>query len=467
MKHNLNHLLVLVAFLTSIVSCEIHDEDEITAKPGTADFSNYVAIGNSLTAGFTNGDVTVDGQWLSFPHQLSLQFAEAGGGLFRQPLMFDNAGFGKRIIFEFDTRKILLAGDIPKLANFDNIGADGPYNNMGVTGTKIVDVMNPAYSDSAVGSKYYARFAKEPAVSTIMEEAMAQKPTFVTFWIGTNDALGYALRGGDLTEEPEQAITEPSVFREKYQAAMDALGDTPSMIANVVPIDVIPYFSMGDAMDEFLTINLYTGITLTTEQAKAANEAIAKAEKELLDQGITHSYGVSYTAGSGNQVIVEDPSSSLPEGFRFRKVELTDDFLLTLLADYPSFSDEITVNGLGTVGTDGVLRPIKNKHVLNQTEKNKVSEAIAEYNIIIADIVSKKNNLHLVDMHSYMSQLKAGFIEDGISFSTEYITGAFFSYDGVHPNGTGYTVVANKFIKEINTVFGSTINRIDLRTTKK
>ena len=42
---------------------------------GLADFSNYLAIGNSLTAGYTDGSLTVSGQLHSYPAMLFGQFA--------------------------------------------------------------------------------------------------------------------------------------------------------------------------------------------------------------------------------------------------------------------------------------------------------------------------------------------------------------------------------------------------------
>ena len=43
-----------------------------------------------------------------------------------------------------------------------------------------------------------------------------------------------------------------------------------------------------------------------------------------------------------------------------------------------------------------------------------------------------------------------------------FITGGAFSLDGVHPNGRGYALIANEFIKAINAKFGSTIPYVDV-----
>ncbi len=66
------------------------DPDPIVYTSGTADFSNYVAVGNSLTAGFSDNALFIDGQVASLPNMLASNFALAGGGSFDIPFMADN-----------------------------------------------------------------------------------------------------------------------------------------------------------------------------------------------------------------------------------------------------------------------------------------------------------------------------------------------------------------------------------------
>src|SRR6056297_4310018 len=59
---------------------------EIEASQGEADFSNYVAIGNSLTAGFMDGALYNNGQQFSMAALISGQFELAGASAtFNQP----------------------------------------------------------------------------------------------------------------------------------------------------------------------------------------------------------------------------------------------------------------------------------------------------------------------------------------------------------------------------------------------
>ena len=75
MKNKFIYLAVLAA---GFISCEPEFENEVSDASytsGDADFSSYVAVGNSLTAGYMDGSVSRVGQSYSFPNTLAGQFA--------------------------------------------------------------------------------------------------------------------------------------------------------------------------------------------------------------------------------------------------------------------------------------------------------------------------------------------------------------------------------------------------------
>ncbi|MDG1057544.1 MAG: G-D-S-L family lipolytic protein, partial [Flavobacteriaceae bacterium] len=95
---------IFFAFLLiGLYSCnEVEDvlEDNGISTPealpaltaGAADFSNYVAIGNSLTIGVTDNGVFRATQTNSYPNILAGQFSAVGGGEFVQAMTADNYG---------------------------------------------------------------------------------------------------------------------------------------------------------------------------------------------------------------------------------------------------------------------------------------------------------------------------------------------------------------------------------------
>jgi phospholipase/lecithinase/hemolysin len=75
----------------------------------------------------------------------------------------------------------------------------------------------------------------------------------------------------------------------------------------------------------------------------------------------------------------------------------------------------------------------------------------------------------LVDIHTLFNTIRqsdftGGYRVNGITFRTSYITGGLFSLDGVHPTSQGHAIVANEFIKVINSKFNATIPAIDVTT---
>ena len=50
----------------------------------------------------------------------------------------------------------------------------------------------------------------------------------------------------------------------------------------------------------------------------------------------------------------------------------------------------------------------------------------------------------------------------GISYSSAFLTGGIFGYDGVHPTPLGYAYVANLFIDAINATYGGDIPEVNL-----
>ncbi|WP_317173249.1 hypothetical protein [Aestuariibaculum sediminum] len=90
------YLFLIAVSFTACNDLEDVSREDNEIKPeltsGTANFSTFVSVGNSLTAGFTDNALFIAGQENSLPNILAGRFALAGGGDFVQPLMNDNIG---------------------------------------------------------------------------------------------------------------------------------------------------------------------------------------------------------------------------------------------------------------------------------------------------------------------------------------------------------------------------------------
>ena len=202
MKNTIKFLIGLATI--GLVSCDAEFENPVSDdwfySNGTANLSNYVAVGNSLTAGYADGALYVTGQENSYPNIMAQQFALAGGGEFTQPLMNDNTGglllggnqvFANRFVLSVDANgnpgPVRLEGT-PTTTVSGSVA--GPYNNMGVPGAKSFHLGVSGYG---AANPWFARF-QTSAGASVIADATSMSPTFFSLWIGNNDILALLLQ---------------------------------------------------------------------------------------------------------------------------------------------------------------------------------------------------------------------------------------------------------------------------------
>ena len=281
MKNKFIYLAVLAA---GFASCEPEFENEVNANytSGDADFSTYVAVGNSLTAGYMDGTVSRVGQTYSFPNLLAQKFALVGGGEFTQPSYADDVnnlgGLMLGGVQIGNTRLVVDAGQVNPDGSrgaVENIAGSSTiqvselqataYNNMGVPGAKSFHLLANTYGNVANlpnANPYFIRHATSTN-ATILGDAMTKNPTFFTNWIGSNDVLAYATNGGAQADGVTPAtdhnstgntnpatygsndITNSSVFASVYSSIITTLtsNGAKGVVATVPSVTSIPYFT--------------------------------------------------------------------------------------------------------------------------------------------------------------------------------------------------------------------------------
>jgi hypothetical protein len=423
-------IILYSTILLTLVACK-PELEKFTPSAGDANFSKYVALGNSLSAGYSDGALYIDGQKNSFTNILAQQFKLAGGGEFKIPYMLDNNGVGflddgtpvtKRILInKTDCKGITsLAPDfagMPNLLNLAPIGNQGPFNNLGVPAAKSFHLLTPLLGNPIpVGNPFYRRIASNPGTSTLLGDAVSQNPTFYTLWIGNNDALLYAVKGG---EEGPDSITPPAKFNTYLTGILNMLKTTNAKgaIANIPNVTDLPYF----------TTVPYNALVLTNPADVTGLNAAYSA------------LGITFQLGA-NPLIIQ-VGSELP-----RQIKSNEYILLS------TPQDSIKCKGWGS------LKPIPGQYVLDENEIGLVQAAIGEYNTTIAAFSNDNaNNLAFVDMNGLMKRLTSGINFDGVSLTTKYVTGGAFSLDGIHLTPIGNAYAANEFLRAINAKYNAQI----------
>jgi phospholipase/lecithinase/hemolysin len=111
------------------------------------------------------------------------------------------------------------------------------------------------------------------------------------------------------------------------------------------------------------------------------------------------------------------------------------------------------------------LGPLPGSVVLDAAEVVVVRSTIDAYNEIIAT-QARTVGAALVDIHSLLTKIKKNGFQIGNQRLTADFLGGIFSLDGIHPTNTGYAILADTFIKELNRKFSTKIPSTPLEQIK-
>lgn len=279
---NIKNILLCFATIMLILSCENDTLDDLRERDliieeelpdltsGSADFSNYVAVGASFTSGFTDNGLFIAAQENSFPNTIASKFALAGGGEFTQPLMNDNFGglalagnriLNPRLVFG-GAGPVPLESVIGEVTVSTDIAANnptGPFNNLGIPGAKSFHLVANGYGNianfPAAANPYAVRVTGETPNASILELAVAQNPSFFTLSeVGGNDVLSFATSGGlgvyqlgnlDPTTYGVNDITDPNVFAVSLNALVSGLtaNGAKGALGNLPDITSLSFFT--------------------------------------------------------------------------------------------------------------------------------------------------------------------------------------------------------------------------------
>jgi hypothetical protein len=426
-------ILFIILSLALFTACE-RKIDEFKVSNGSANFTTYIAVGNSLMSGYADGALYHTGQVNSLPNIIAGQLQLAGSGTFVQPMVTSEFGVGyptaqPKLVLGFSTGCDGKTSMGPVRAE----GALEPaqpvgyqVNNLAIPGAKSFHMLFPGY---AMYNPYYARFASAPN-NMVVQEIAPLNPTFFTMWLGDNDVLSYALTGG-----VGDTITSPAFFQKAIAGVLTALtaNQAKGVIANIPDVTAIPFF----------TTIPYNGLVLTQGQADSVNMAMALYQLPF-----------HYVAGP-NPFLVREPNSPHPM-FKVRQMQPGELVLMSVP------QDSLKCKGMGIINRETLMPyPIPTQYVLTGDEVSKLKTATTEYNQILAGLAGTFK-LGLVDMNSKLYDMQKGIAWDGIKLSTKFVTGGAFSLDGIHLNPRGCAVAANYFIDAINAQYGSTVPQVNV-----
>jgi lysophospholipase L1-like esterase len=507
MYKNLKYLFICSLFFVACSEDIEEDtsgvESEVPVTAGTANFSKYFALGNSLTAGYADGALFRAGQSNSYPKLLSDQFALAGGGDFKIPFMSDNLGgfsFGGNQVPQTGVRTYWNGCAPTPVSGISatvlgvSIAANGPYNNVGIPGAKCIDLVTSGYASL---SPYFGRIATG-LNQTVLEYATSQSPTFFSLWIGNNDVLGYALAGGDtnLAQITPSAGAVGIGFDSSYNAIVDGLtaNGAKGVVGNIPFVTSIPNFTTVS----LTPVAPYKYFTDTGEGAGCAvypvspndvttintiNASVLGPVKQILTAfGQGDRIQLLSTTNSNPILIIDETLSDLslqitgaalasgnpqlialapflgPTFGKARHTKVGD--LIPLASSAAIATNAALPPGIpASLGVNGITYPLGDRFVLIPSEIEELRIATVAYNLTIKNAAEVKG-LAFVDANAALNDVaNGGVVFDNFHMTSDFVKGGAFGLDGVHPSARGQAYIANKFIEAINAKYGSTLRK--------
>jgi len=418
-KYILNSFVAAIILFAAACKPEIETPAGTTA--GQANFSKYIAIGNSLTSGYADGGLYLEGQKVAYPNLIAAKMATLGGGAFTSPFFSEehSNGSGYVSLTALVNGTPTLTPVVDKLAIRDAAKHLDKYNgeiqNLGIPGMRVDLAFAPAFS---AANPFFERLLTDVQVgnTTYFQYVQTKNHTFFSLWLGNNDVLGYALNGAvTLSTDPTTTLTDKVTFSSLYANFLNALtaGGQKGIVGTIPDVTAVPYFN-----------------TVTVAALLNAAKAINPAAAAIYIQTGT---------GAVRPATAED------------------------LIRLPFQSEGIfgKPNGSGIPYGLHPLNPIENRWVLDKDEVIKVKDYVNSYNSSIKSLATSKG-LAIADTYAYFNQVKTGINVQGVGINASFITGGAFSLDGIHLTPRGNAVIANVFIDAINAKYGSTVPNIDI-----
>jgi lysophospholipase L1-like esterase len=237
-----NRIRTLTGALGAAASLLLPAAAAAQVDTGSANFTRYVALGDSLTAGFEAASLHVNAQNNSYPALIHRQ-ATGGASGFQQPFISEPGIPGKLVLRTITASGIPVITPEPATGQPINLGAPA-YQNLAVPGADVHDVL----ATNATAGGLHQIILRDKG--TQLQAALVQSPTFVTLWIGNNDVLGAATSG--IVVEGV-TLTPVAQFEADYRAITAAIAASGARmaIANIPDVTTIPFVT---TVSRFVTL---------------------------------------------------------------------------------------------------------------------------------------------------------------------------------------------------------------------
>ena len=398
---------LLLGAIAAFAACSSNDTI-FGLTPVNPIFTSYVALGNSITAGYQSGGINDSTQKQSY----ALLLAKQMNTRFAYPSL-KMPGCPPPVNNLLTQSRVTLAGQPASTSTTcayrDTNSVKLTLNNVAVPGIASAD---PTAVGGTAANANNALVELILGGKTMVQKALDAQPTFASVWVGNNDILGPATSG-----LPSSA-TAVNTFSANYATMMNQLvAGAPllkGVLVGVVQVAQVPLLFQAGVL---------------TNPAVAAAAAQVAGRPVVLDP--------TTCAGNNAGALVAFP-------------------YLVAIRNRPAaqpgtvFCQPVAGGGVNDPGDNGIL---------DLTEQAFVSARITAYN---AYIKAKADSLGFAyyDPNPTLAALKADPTKvppfPNLA-STTAPFGQYFSLDGVHPSALAHMVIANGIMTAINAKYATTL----------
>ncbi len=404
--HRLPRIALGLAVAGVMSACSGGDLNEVLGPKltdATGIFNSYVAIGNSITAGYQSSGISDATQKQSFAYLLAQQM----GTRFAYPSL-TNPGCPPPIInFQTQARPagapacayrsqftdVLNSVAVPGASSYDPTGTSTPFSN--------------TLSTFVLGGK------------TQVQRALDARPTFATIWIGNNDVLGFAV--GDSRANAATGLlgmTSVAQFQTNYDAMINQLiagaPNVEGVLIGVVRVANAPI--------------MFPAAAMSNPAFKAGFDAIA-GTTTVLDASCL-------STGAGATSVIN-----------------------TFLAFQIRTGAHPAIVACVAGGASGALpAPVGDILVLDPTEQATVQARVDAYNAYVSAKAASIGFAYYDPNPTLVTLKTAGtLIRSTPSWAATGTFGTGMSLDGVHPAALVQKEIANQLIPVINAKYGTSL----------
>jgi lysophospholipase L1-like esterase len=403
-----------LALSAALTACNYSKDLVNPHPPVDARFASYVALGNSITAGYQSSGINDSTQQQAYPVLLAEQMktpftipALAKPGC---PPPVDNFLTQTRV----STPPPIVTE--PQPCSFrKGVHGDAVINNVAVPGSFVSDLTDPK-AEAANGTSSNPLITFILGGKTQVQRALQANPTFASVWIGNNDVLVAALSGVLVPMAGvSPGITPQAQFEESFNAILNGLTSSPSLKAGV----------LVGVVDVTNAPILFRGAALNDPQVKGAIEAVA-GKPITVDASCTP----TTKALINFQLIGQIRAGAMPA--------------------------TIACAPLGPPPN-----PVGQVYVLDETEVAQVSSAVTAYNAYIKAQADRLGWAYLDPNPALLQLRSANAIPafPNLQAPTKPF-GDYISLDGVHPAGPAHRLITDLLIDAINAKYGTSIPKL-------